>query len=61
MTESVRVLFSEEEIQERIRALGEKISLDFAGKTINAGIGVIFPELVIESVEHVEDVTAFAD
>lgn len=34
MTETVREMFSEEEIDRRIRELGEKISRDYAGKTL---------------------------
>ena len=35
MAEHIRVLLSEEEVNERIRAIGEQISKDYAGKEIH--------------------------
>ncbi len=35
MAESVRILLSEEEVNRRIRELGDKISQDYAGKTVH--------------------------
>lgn len=40
MAESVRVLISEEEVAEKIRALGQQISSDYAGKSVHI-IGVL--------------------
>ena len=35
MAERVRVMFTEEEVDKRIRELGEQISKDYAGKTVH--------------------------
>ena len=35
MRETIRELISEEQVNERIRELGEKISKDYAGKTVH--------------------------
>lgn len=40
MKENVQIMISEEELDQRIRALGEQISRDYAGKTVHI-IGVL--------------------
>ena len=35
MSEKIRVLFSEEEVEKRIRELGDAISRDYAGKKVH--------------------------
>ena len=35
MAERIRVLLSEEEVNERIRQIGEQISKDYAGKSVH--------------------------
>ncbi len=40
MSENIRVLISEEDVQKRIQALGEQISRDYQGKTVHI-IGIL--------------------
>ena len=61
MAETVKVMIPEEQVEERIKQLGEQISKDYAGKQIHLILSLIHIQMCIRDRCLIEDEEMISD